>query len=101
MNAFRFNKNGETRPNESGRAGDMAETRQVANMCSVILDESLSATQNVLALFKAVLHHSLVEHVKSAGLIFLNKEIKVAVLNHTNKKSIIKEAIRKKRAKEE
>ena len=69
MNAFRFNKNGETRPNESGRAGDMAETRQVAKICSVILDESLSATQQVLSLFKAMSHHILIEHVKIAGLI--------------------------------
>ena len=101
MNAFHFNKNGKPRPNESGRSGDMEETRHVANIFFIILDEYLSITQQVIALFKAVLHHSLVEHVKSAGLIFLNKEIKVAVLNHTNKKSIIKEAIRKKRAKEE
>ena len=64
----------------------MAETRKVANICSVNLDESLSATQQVLALFKAVLHHSIIEHVNSAGLIVQNKEIKVAVFNQTNKK---------------
>ena len=96
MNAFNFNKNGEPRPNESGRSGDMSEMRQVANICSVILDESLSTKQKVLTLFKAVWHHSLVEYVKSAGLIVQSKEIKVVVFNHTNKKSIIKEALRTK-----
>ena len=99
MNAFHFNKNGEPRPNESGRAGDMEETRQVANICSVILDESLSATQQVLSLFKNLLHDSLIEHVKSAGLIVQIKKIKVAVFNQTNTKSIIKEALRTKQFK--
>ena len=90
MNGFHLNKNGEPRPNESGRAGDMAETRQVANICSVILDESISETQKVLALFKAVLHHSLTEHVNGAGLIVQSKETKVQVFNQTNTKAIIK-----------
>ena len=73
MNAFHFNKNGEPQPNESGIAGDMADTRQVANIFSVILDEPLSEAQKVIALFKAVLHHSLIEHVKSAVLIVQSK----------------------------
>ena len=38
MNAFNFNKNGETRTNEIGREGDMADTKQAANICSLILD---------------------------------------------------------------
>ena len=74
----------------------MAETRQVANVCSVILDESLSATLQVLALFKAVSHHNCIEYVKSAGLIVQSKEIKVAVFNHTNTKATIKEALKTK-----
>ena len=40
MNAFYLTKNGEPRTNESGRAGEMAETRQIANICYIILDES-------------------------------------------------------------
>ena len=72
----------------------MADTIQVANMCSVILDESLSTTKQVITLFKAVSHHSLVEHVKSAGLIVQSKEIKVAVFNQTKTKAIINYFIR-------
>ena len=33
INAFHLTKNGEPRPNESGRAGDMAEMRKIANIC--------------------------------------------------------------------
>ena len=78
----------------------MSETREVAKSCYIILDESLSATQQVIDLLKAVLHHSLIEHVKSSGFIVKSKEIKVAVFNHTNTKLIIKEALRTKRVKE-
>ena len=63
---------------------DMSDTRQVANICSNILDEYLSATQLVLSHFNLFLRHSLIEHVKSAGLIVQIKEIKVAVFNQTN-----------------
>ena len=98
MNAFHFNKNGETRPNESGRSGDTEETRQVANICSVILDASLSATQQFLSLFKTLPHHGIIEHVKISGLIVKIKEIKVAVFNQTNTKAIIKEALRTKKS---
>ena len=59
----------------------MAETIQVAKICSVLLDEHLSAIQQVIALFKAVLHHSLIENVNSACLAVQSKEIKVAVFN--------------------
>ena len=69
MNAFNFNKNGELRPNESGRAGGMAKTRQVANIFYVILYTYLSATQQVLARFKAVFHNIIIGHVKIVGLI--------------------------------
>ena len=41
-------------------------------------------------------HHSLIEHVKSACFIVQSKEIKLAISNHTNKKSIIKKALRTK-----
>ena len=81
MNAFHFNKNGEPRPNESGRAGDMEETRQVANICSVILDEYLSATQQFLSLFKTLPHHGIIEHVKISGLIVKIKEIKISAIH--------------------
>ena len=81
MNAFCFTKNGETWPNESVREGDTSETREVVNIVSIILDESLSPTQQVLSLFKAVSHQSIIENVNSAGLIFQSKEIKVAVFN--------------------
>ena len=89
MNAFNLTKNGEPWPNESGGAGDMEEKIQVANICSIILDESLSATQQVLTLFKDVSHHSIIEHVKISGLIVQNKEIKMALFNQTNTKEII------------
>ena len=59
----------------------MAEARQVPDIFSIILYEYLSATQQVLVLFKAVSHHSLIEYVKIAGLIVQTKEIKVAVFN--------------------
>ena len=71
----------------------MAETIQVDNIRSFNLNEYLSAKQQVLALFKAVSHHSLIEHVNSAGLIVQIKEIKVAVFNHINTKAIINEAL--------
>ena len=67
----------------------MEEKIQVANICSIILDESLSATQQVLTLFKNVSHHSIIEHVKRSGLIVQNKEIKMALFNQTNTKEII------------
>ena len=51
----------------------MADTRKVANICSVILDEYLSATQKNLALFKAVSHFSLIEHFNSADFIVRRK----------------------------
>ena len=75
----------------------MAETRQIATICSVFKDEYLSATKQVLSLFKSASHNSLIEHVNSAGLIVQSKEIKVAIFNHTNKKATIKEAIRTKK----
>ena len=43
-----------------------------------------------------MLHHSLIENVKSEGLIVQSKEIKVAIFIHTNKKAIIKESLRTK-----
>ena len=96
MNAFHFNKNEEPQRNESGRAREMEDTIQVANISPLISDEYISATQQVLDIFKPVLHHSLIEHVKSEGLIVQIKEIKVAVFNHTNTKEIINEDLRKK-----
>ena len=75
---------------------DMAETRQVANIGSVILDQSLSAIQQVLALFKDVLHTSLIEHFKGECLIVQVKEIKLVGFNQTNTKAITKEALRTK-----
>ena len=74
----------------------MADTRQVSKLCSVILDESLSATQQFLALFKYVSHHGLIEQIKIAGLIVQSKEIKVAVFNQTNTILIVNEALRTK-----
>ena len=41
--------------------------------------------QQVIELFKYMLHHSLIEHVKSAGLIVSSKEIKFAFFQQTNK----------------
>ena len=55
--------------------------------------ESLYERQQFLAHFKAVSRHSLIEHVKSAGLVIQIKEIKVAVFNQTNTKAMIKEAL--------
>ena len=60
MNAFHLNKNGEPLPNESGRAGDIEYTRHVADIFFAVLYESISATQQVIAIFKAVSHHSLI-----------------------------------------
>ena len=79
----------------------MADTRQVANIFSVILDESIYATRQVLALLKYVSHHSIIGHVQSADVIVKIKEIKVGVFNQTNTEAIIKEALIKKRVKEE
>ena len=69
MNVFHLTRNGEPQLDEVGRVGDMAETRQVNDIRSVILDESLSAIQQDLALSKAVSHHSIIENVNSAGLV--------------------------------
>ena len=74
----------------------MTDTRQVTYICSLILDESLSATQQVIALFKTVSHNSLIEHGKSAGFIVQSKERRVSVFNQTNTKEIMKGNIRTK-----
>ena len=47
----------------------MVESIQVANIHSVILDKSILKTQQVIALFKAVSHYSIIEHVKIKCLI--------------------------------
>ena len=52
---------------------------QVANICSIILYESLYAKQQVISLLKSVLHHSLIGHVNRSGLIVQVKEIKVGI----------------------
>ena len=39
MDAFRFTKTVYPRTDASGRSGDMLESIQVANICSVVLDE--------------------------------------------------------------
>ena len=57
----------------------MVESIQVANIHSVILDKSILKTQQVIALFKALSHCSIIKHVKSAGLIVPRKEIEVLV----------------------
>ena len=54
MDKFWFTNTGKHQPNASDRGGDMSYSREVAKICSVILYESISATQQVLALFKAV-----------------------------------------------
>ena len=59
----------------------MVETRQVAYILPIILYEYLSTTQKFLSLFKAVSHHSIIEHVKSAGLIVQIKEIKISAIH--------------------
>ena len=76
----------------------MSDSRQVSNIHSVILDESISKTQQVLSIIKAVSHCSLIKHVKIAGLIVPSKEIKVAVFHQTNTKTIIKETLRTKKS---
>ena len=73
MDSFRFKNNGEPGPNKSGRSGSMTESRNADKSCSVILYESISATQKVLEFFKLVLHCSLIEYVKSEGLIVPRK----------------------------
>ena len=77
----------------------MTETRQVANICSVILDKSISATQQVTTLFKSVLHHILIGNVKIADLIVQRKELKVEVFSQKITKAIINEDIRKKESR--
>ena len=81
MDEFWFTTTGETQPNVSGRAGGTEESRQVAKISSVILYKSISKTQQVLALLKSMSHHSLIENVKSAGLIVPRKEIEVTVFH--------------------
>ena len=71
----------------------MSDSRQVSNIRYFILDKSISKTQQVLSIIKAVSHCSLIKHVKIAGLIVPSKEIKVAVFHQTNTKTIIKETL--------
>ena len=97
MNAFHLNKNGEPLPNESGRAGDIEYTRHVADIFFAILYESISATQQVIAIFKAVLRHSLIEHIRKIVFIIQNIEIKVLVFNQTNIKINNKGGSKKKK----
>ena len=98
---FRFINTGEPQPNASGMSGYMEYSIQVAKICSVILDESISSSQQVLSVFKSVLHHSLIKNIKSAGLIFPSKEINFVVFHQINTKTIIKEDMEQKRVKEE
>ena len=65
----------------------MSDSRQVSNIRYFILDKSISKTQQVLSIIKAVSHCSLIKHVKIAGLIVPSKEIKVAVFHQTNTKN--------------
>ena len=51
----------------------MTETKHVANISSVILDEFLSEIKHFLALVNAVSHHSLIKYVKDSGLIVQSK----------------------------
>ena len=101
MDKFWFTNTGYPRPNTSGRAGYMAESRQVAKISSIILDKSISKTEQVLARFKSVSHHSLIENVKNASLIVPSKEIKVSVVHETNKKPKTKRGSENKIFKEE
>ena len=77
MDRFWSTNTGEPQQNSGGRVGYMADWRQEYKIQSVILHEHIYATQQVIALFKSVLHHSLIKNVKSAGLIVSSKEIKV------------------------
>ena len=45
-----------------------------------------------------MLHHSLIEHVKSAGFIVQSKEIKLSISNQTNTKAIMNDALRTKKS---
>ena len=76
----------------------MTDTRQVDNICSVILDKSISATQQVTTLFKSVLHHILIGNVKNADLIVQRKELKVEVFSQKSTKAIINEDLRTKKS---
>ena len=73
INAFCFTKNGEPRPNESGRVGYMEDTIEVANICSIFLDAYIYVEQQVLSFFKAVPRRSLFLNVKSTGFIVQSK----------------------------
>ena len=70
MDAFWFRNTVEPWPNTSFREGDMEESIQVVKIFPFILDQYIFATQQVLPLFKAVSHPSLIKKNKSVGLIF-------------------------------
>jgi hypothetical protein len=50
--SFDFQRNGLFRKNASGKAGQMAKSRQITRIGNAILDYSLNQSQQILALHK-------------------------------------------------
>jgi hypothetical protein len=57
--SFDFQRNGVPRKNASGKAGQMAKSRQITRIRNAILDYSLNQSQQILALHEAANHPTL------------------------------------------
>jgi hypothetical protein len=86
--AFEFTTTGETRKNASGKAAQMAKSRQVSKIRNTILNTRLSHAQQIVALRDAANHPQLrTSIVKSAGLVILD-ETEVALFHESQRKRL-------------
>jgi hypothetical protein len=83
--AFEFTKEGKARKNTSGKAAQMAKSRQVSKIRNAILNSGLSCTQQIVALRDAANHPQLRSIVKSAGLV-VPDESEVALFHDSQRK---------------
>jgi hypothetical protein len=89
--AFDCTKKGVPRQNRSGKAAQMAKSRQVSKIRNAILNSGLSCAQQIVALRDAANHPQLRTIVKSAGLI-IPDESEVAFFHESQRKRIFETA---------
>ncbi len=89
--AFEFTRTGEPRKNNSGKAAQMAKSRQVTKIRNSILNSGLSHAQQIVALRDAANHPQLRSIVKSAGQI-VPDESQVALFHESQRKRLFETA---------
>jgi hypothetical protein len=89
--AFEFTTTGEARRNASGKAAQMAKSRQVSKIRNTILNTRLSHAQQIVALRDAANHPQLRSIVKSAGL-FIPDKTEVVLFHESQRKRLFETA---------